>query len=107
MRRITLGRNSEEMGAILPPHAIIIYQAHVGFVHQSRRLQAMPSLIQPVSDFTTPLQLRLRRPISGATSAGTNPVLNPRTTKGRNNKPVVRILNLLDLLGFLTAGLGY
>jgi hypothetical protein len=36
-----LGRNSEKMGAILPLHALIIHQAHVGFINQSRRLQAV------------------------------------------------------------------
>ena len=36
-----LGRNREEMGAILPLHALIIHQAHVGFIHQGRRLQAV------------------------------------------------------------------
>src|SRR5271157_88468 len=29
------------MGAILPLHALIIHQAHVGLIHQGRRLEAM------------------------------------------------------------------
>src|ERR1035441_352770 len=29
------------MGAILPLHALIVHQAHVGLIHQSRRLQAV------------------------------------------------------------------
>ena len=29
------------MGAILPLHALIVHQAHVGFVNQSRRLKAV------------------------------------------------------------------
>ena len=36
-----LGRNREEMGAILPLHALIIHQAHVGFIDQGRGLQAV------------------------------------------------------------------
>ena len=36
-----LGRNREKMGAILPLHVLVIHQAHVGFVDQGTRLQAM------------------------------------------------------------------
>src|SRR5947208_1163161 len=34
-----LGRNREEMGAILPLHAPIIHQSHVGLIHQGSRLE--------------------------------------------------------------------
>src|SRR5437763_4692816 len=34
-----LGCNREEMGPILPLHALIVHQTHVGFVHQVSRLQ--------------------------------------------------------------------
>ena len=36
-----LGRNREKMGAILPLHALIIHQAHVGFIDQGGGLQAV------------------------------------------------------------------
>src|SRR5437773_1748400 len=36
-----LGRNREEMGAILPLHALVIHQAHVGFIDQGRGLEAV------------------------------------------------------------------
>src|ERR1019366_5737450 len=36
-----LGRNGEKVGAILPLHALVIHQSHVGFVDQSGGLQAM------------------------------------------------------------------
>ena len=36
-----LGRDSEEMGAILPLHALVIHQAHVSFIDQSCRLQTV------------------------------------------------------------------
>ena len=36
-----LGRNREEMRAILPLHPLIIHQAHVGFIDQGRRLEAV------------------------------------------------------------------
>ena len=36
-----LGRNGEEMGAILPLHALIIHQAPVGFIDQGRGLEAV------------------------------------------------------------------
>ena len=36
-----LGRNREKVGAILPLHALVIHQAHVGLIDQSRRLQAV------------------------------------------------------------------
>ena len=36
-----LGRNGEEMSAILPLHALVIHQAHIGFVDQGRGLQAV------------------------------------------------------------------
>ena len=36
-----LGRNGEEMGSILPLHALIIHEAHVGFVDQGGSLQAV------------------------------------------------------------------
>ena len=37
-----LGRNREEMRAILPLHALVIHQAHVGFIDQRGGLQAVP-----------------------------------------------------------------
>src|ERR1019366_5440915 len=36
-----LSRNGEEMGAILPLHALVIHQAQVGFIDQGRGLEAM------------------------------------------------------------------
>src|ERR1017187_4464999 len=36
-----LARNREKMGAILPLHALVIHQSHVGFVDQGGGLQAM------------------------------------------------------------------
>ena len=36
-----LGRHGEEVGAVLPVHALVIDQPHVGFVDQRRRLQAV------------------------------------------------------------------
>src|ERR1035437_7203573 len=36
-----LGRNREKMGSILPLHALIIHQAHVGFIDQGRGLEAV------------------------------------------------------------------
>ena len=36
-----LGRDGEEMGAVLPVHALVIDQPHVGFVDQRRGLQAV------------------------------------------------------------------
>ena len=34
-----LGRNREEMGAILPLHALVVHQAHVGFIYQGGGLE--------------------------------------------------------------------
>jgi hypothetical protein len=36
-----LSRNSEEMGTILPLHALVINQTHVGLIDQRRRLKAV------------------------------------------------------------------
>ena len=36
-----LGRNREKVRAILPLHALVIHQAHVGFIDQGRGLQAV------------------------------------------------------------------
>ena len=40
-----LGRNREEMGAILPLHALVVHQAHVGFVHQGGRLERVAAAL--------------------------------------------------------------
>jgi hypothetical protein len=37
-----LGRNCEEMGPILPLHALVVHQAHVGFVYQGGGLERVP-----------------------------------------------------------------
>ena len=37
-----LGRHREEMGAILPFHALVVHQPHVGFIHQGGGLQGVP-----------------------------------------------------------------
>ena len=34
-----LGRNREEVGAILPLHALVVHQAHVGFIYQGGSLE--------------------------------------------------------------------
>src|SRR5262245_45591160 len=34
-----LGRNCEKMGAILPLHALVVNQTHVGFIHQGSGLE--------------------------------------------------------------------
>ena len=36
-----LGRYREKVGAVLTLHAFMIHQAHVGFIHQRRRLEAV------------------------------------------------------------------
>ena len=36
-----LSRNGKKMGAILPLHAPVIHQAHVGLINQGRRLKAV------------------------------------------------------------------
>src|SRR5215472_15611045 len=42
-----LGGNREEMGAILPPHALVVDQSHVGFIEQRGRLQAGAGALAP------------------------------------------------------------
>ena len=42
-----LRRHGEEMGAVLPVHALVIDQPQVGFVDQRRRLQAVAGALAP------------------------------------------------------------
>ena len=42
-----LSRNGEEMGAVLPVHALVIDQPQVRFVDQRRRLQAVAGTLAP------------------------------------------------------------
>src|ERR1035437_4545863 len=37
-----LCRNREEMGPILPFHALVVHQTHIGFIHQGSGLQRVP-----------------------------------------------------------------
>jgi hypothetical protein len=41
MRRINWAETANKWARILPLHALIIHKAHVGFMNQSRRLQAV------------------------------------------------------------------
>ena len=47
MRRMACADYRQEMGAILPLHALVIDQPHVGFVDQRRRLQAVAGALAP------------------------------------------------------------
>ena len=40
-----LGRNSEEMGTILPAHAVVSHQAQVGLVHEGGRLERVAAAL--------------------------------------------------------------
>ncbi len=40
-----LGGNGEEMGTILPAHAVVPHQAHVGFVHEGGRLERVAAAL--------------------------------------------------------------
>src|ERR1700722_3716291 len=52
-----LGRDREEMGAILPFHALIIRQAQVGFIYQSRGLQTVTGALPPHVAARQPVEL--------------------------------------------------
>jgi hypothetical protein len=40
-----LRRYREEVGAVLPFHALVVHEAHVGFIYQRRRLEAVPGAL--------------------------------------------------------------
>ena len=40
-----LGRNGEEVGAVLPSHVLVVHQSQVSFVDQSGRLQAVTTAL--------------------------------------------------------------
>jgi hypothetical protein len=42
-----LGRDREKMGAILPPHALVIHQTQVSFIDQRRGLEAVAGALAP------------------------------------------------------------
>ena len=52
-----LRRHREEMGAILPLHALIAHEAHVRLIHQRRRLQAMAGTLAPHVAARQPVEL--------------------------------------------------
>jgi len=42
-----LGRDRKEVSSILPLHALVIYKAHIGFVDESRGLEAVAGALAP------------------------------------------------------------
>ena len=56
---MTLGRDGEEVGAVVPAHGARVDQAHVGLVDQRRRLQRVVRPLPPHVAPSQPMQLGL------------------------------------------------